>query len=106
MDPQLIINEGTVTDWTDVDTSSLVGVGTTIVSLRIIEKSGILGTQVWVRRNGDTTEVTPYRLIDNGSIFIETSIDSNYTFQYKTDGTIDIRVTGFFSSSIPITITN
>lgn len=106
MDPTIILSNGTDITYTDIDVSSIVGVGTVVVSLRIVEKSGILGTQVWIRRKGDVTEITPYRLIDNGSQFIETSVDSNYKFQYKTDGAIDIYVNGFFTSAILATNTS
>ncbi len=100
MDPTIIVTNGSVTDWTDVDVSSVVGVGTVNIVLRIVEKSGILGTQVWVRRKGSTAEVPAYRLIDNGSISAETSVDSNYKFQYKTDGIVDIYVVGYLTSEI------
>ncbi len=98
MDPVIYVADGNATDWTDVDVSALA-TGITNVTLRIVEKVGTLGTQVWIRRNGDTAVVAPYRLIDNGSIEASTSVTSG-VFEYKTDGQIDIYVNNYLTSVI------
>lgn len=102
MDPTIILSNGVSTDWTDVDTSSLVDTRTTDLSLYIVEKSGTLGTKVWIRRKGDTSEVEAFRLIDNGSLNVWTSVNDDYIFQYKTDGMIDIYINGFLKNRIKI----
>lgn len=105
MDPIILVTNGTATTYTDVDASSYIAADSTTVLLRIVEKSGTLGTQVWLRKNGNSEDLTPYRLIDNGSTNAWVDVSAG-VFEYKTDGTVDIYVTGYLTTTVQPTVTD